>query len=299
MKGEIFDIKRFAVHDGPGIRVTAFLKGCPLGCAWCHNPEGKRPGADIRLNERACIRCGACAAACPHSAVALEAAIQIDRSKCQRCGKCAEVCPSSALSAVGYAIGAEELMLEFKKEEIFFRDNGGITLSGGDPLFQPRFTKDVLEMAKAAGYHTALETCLYAPVDIVKSLSGVVDLWIADLKLMDPLEHKRLTGVDNEPILRNYELLAGRGGEILTRIPVIPGATDSPENLRAIGRYIASVNPGGVAELMFYNPLGESKYAAYGIAGAMKGELYSGAQKKELIDMLAAAGVSKINNDKL
>ncbi len=297
MKGEIFDIKRFAVHDGPGIRATAFLKGCPLDCIWCHNPEGKRAGVDIRYNPRACIRCGACAAACPESAICLEGGIQIERTKCARCGRCALVCPASAISAAGYEIGADELIREFKKEEIFFRETGGITLSGGDPLFQPRFAKAVLEKAKEAGCHTAIETCLYAPEDVIESLIGAVDLWIADIKHLDAHEHRRLTGVENGPILSGYELLVKRGCKLLTRVPVIPGATDSPENLRAIGRYIAAVNQKGEVELMFYNSLGESKYAAYGLGGAMKGETYSAARKKEIVNLMAGTGINLVRGD--
>ncbi len=195
---------------------------------------------------------------------------------------------------MGYAIEADELIREFKKEEVFFQDTGGITLSGGDPLFQPEFAKDVLEKAKAAGYHTAVETCLYAPAGVIDSLTGVVDLWIADIKLMDPYEHERLTGVSNALILAGYELLVKKDADLLTRIPVIPGATDSIENLRAIGRYIASVNPGGAVELMFYNPLGESKYAAYGMGGQMKNRPYTPEQKTKLQDLVAATGVAKV-----
>ena len=294
MTGEIFDIKRFSVNDGPGIRCTAFLKGCPLNCIWCHNPEGKHPGPEICCLAYACINCGSCLSACGSGAVQLEGkGAVINRERCVRCGECAAVCPAAALSVKGYSMSPEELIAEFKKEQVFFKaSGGGITLSGGDPLFQPLFTKAVLEQAKANGFHTAVETCLYATAAVVGSLMKLVDLWLCDIKVMDDETHRRLTGKSNKQILSNYELLISSGCNILTRVPVIPGYTDSEENLTAIGRYVASVNPAGKVELIFYNPLGQSKYHIYGLDYELAGnKLYTDNQKEKLRELMSGTGV--------
>jgi len=297
MTGEIFDIKRFAVHDGPGIRCTAFLKGCPLACIWCHNPEGKRPGPEICCQPQACIGCGACISICPSSAIRSgEKGVVIDRERCVRCGKCAAACPADALSAKGYALSPEELVAEFEKDLVFFKTSGGgITLSGGDPLFQPTFAYAVLELAKAKGLHTAVETCLHAPAEAVEALLEVVDLWLCDIKIFDNGEHKRLTGRSNKLILSNYELLVHRERSLITRIPVIPGCTDSAENWTAIGRYAASVNPTGTVELMFYNPLGQSKYPSFGMDYRLSGSgPYTAEQQDAFREMVAATGVAAV-----
>lgn len=297
MTGEIFDIKRFAVHDGPGIRCTAFFKGCPLRCMWCHNPEGMRSGVEISCQAASCIACGACVTACPQRAIAPAASgVEIDRERCLRCEACTAVCPGHALTAKGYAVTHRVLVKEFEKEAVFFATSGGgITLSGGDPLFQPAFARAVLESAKAAGLHTAVETCLYAARESVQALLEVTDLWLCDIKLLEDEAHKRLTGCSNKLILQNYQLLLERGCALLTRIPVIPGCTDTAENLEAIGRYIASVNPRGTVELMFYNPLGQAKYKAYGMEYGLKGkEPYTAQQQKQFKEMVSAAGVAKV-----
>ncbi len=296
MTGEIFDIKRFAVHDGPGIRVTAFLKGCPLRCAWCHNPEGRRPGVEICLLKPQCVGCGACAKACPNGALVFGGAPSIRRERCIRCGMCAKACPAGAIAAKGEQITAEELVAEFSKEEIFFQtSNGGVTLSGGDPLFQPKFTAATLRLARARGYHTALETCLYAEPSVFEALLDLPDLWIVDIKLMDEEEHKKKTGRSNAPILENYRRLAASGREMLTRIPVIPGYTDSIDNLKAIGSFIAATSPIREAELMFYNPLAESKYQSYDMEyGLFRAKPYTEEQKDYYRKILAGSGVTAV-----
>lgn len=297
MTGEVFDVKRFAIHDGPGIRCTAFLKGCPLNCAWCHNPEGKRPGFEIGYFPYQCIGCGACIDVCQNGAISYDAGgIVIDRVKCMRCGKCGSVCPSKAIVTKGAEMTADALMEKFTKDEVFFQTSGGgITMSGGDPLYQPEFTVKVLRMAKEKGYHTAVDTCLYAPDDIIHMLMDLTDLWIVDLKIWDDNVHKEMTGQTNRLIFANYEKLAESGRVLLTRIPVIPGYTDARENLTALGRYIAKVNPGGKVELMFYNPLAESKYKNFNIQYTLFGTgQYTEKQQEEFRKIIAVTGACVI-----
>lgn len=297
MTGEVFDIKRFAVHDGPGIRCTAFLKGCPLGCIWCHNPEGKRSGLEVGHFPTPCIHCMLCVRACPQGAIREEAgSLVIEQGLCTRCGQCVAVCPSGAMVAKGETMTVDALMAEFAKEEVFFQaSGGGITLSGGDPLFQPGFTGQVLKAAKARGYHTAVETCLFAAGDVFDSLLSLPELWLVDLKLWDDHRHQKLTGQTNRPILRNYEQLASSGRPMLTRIPVIPGCTDDEENLCALAAYIGKTNPGGQVELMFYNPLAASKYEHYHMDDCLgRQKPYTAAQQEDFRRLVAAQGIHVI-----
>ena len=187
-------------------------------------------------------------------------------------------------------------MDELARDEVFFRTSGGgITLSGGDPLFQSKFTAEVLQIAKSKGYHTAVETCLYASSEAISELCGLVDLWLTDLKIRNDSEHKRLTGRSNRQILKNYEYLARHNHPMLTRIPVIPGCTDSNENLVDLGRYIAKTNPTAHVELMFYNPLAASKYQSYDITYLLSGSnAYTLVRQNELKTLMASTGVAKI-----
>ena len=295
MTGEIFDIKRFAVHDGPGIRCTAFLKGCPLRCIWCQNPEGLRAGTEIAYLPLQCIGCGACTGACQSGAIRLDSGgITIDRNSCTRCGACADICPTGAILPKGREISPAELVAELAKDEVFFRSsNGGITLSGGEPLFRSEFTAEVLRLAKVRGYHTAVETCLYLSTDTFRQLIDLPDLWIVDLKIWDDKAHQRMTGRSNRLILANYEQLVRSGQAVLTRIPVIPDCTDAEENLTSLGRYIAEVNPVGKVEPLFYNPLAESKYRNYGIDYPLLGTgPYTAEAQNGFRRMIAATGAN-------
>ncbi len=193
-------------------------------------------------------------------------------------------------------ITAEALVAELSKEEIFFQaSGGGITLSGGDPLFQPEFTAETLRLARAKGFHTALETCLYAAPSVLEALLDLPDLWIVDIKLMDEEEHKKKTGRSNAPILKNYERLAASGRPMLTRIPIIPGYTDSIDNLNSIGKYIAATNAKSAAEPMFYNPLAESKYKSYDMEySLLRAQPYTEEQEDYYRNIITAAGVAVI-----
>ena len=265
MDGNIIDIKRFTLHDGYGIRSTVFLKGCSLHCAWCHNPEGIENAIDLWYLPRQCIRCRGCLGSCPEGALSVqdedEPFIRINRQRCSKCGVCVEACPTGALSFDGRRLSSEEVAEILLRDRQFYEESGGgVTVSGGDPLVQHRFAEEILKSCKAAGTHTAIETCLQGSWDIVEAFLPVTDLFIVDLKLADSRMHREYTGHDNELIRENYRRLAALKRDMLTRIPLIPGVTARPEGIRAIAGFIRSCNPGGKVELINFNPLAENKY---------------------------------------
>jgi pyruvate formate lyase activating enzyme len=265
MDGNIIDIKRFTLHDGYGIRSTVFLKGCGLHCAWCHNPEGIEDGIGLWYLPRQCIRCRACLAACPEGALSADEDrdpfILIDRHRCTRCGLCVEACPTTALSFDGRRLSSDAVAEILLRDRQFYQESGGgITISGGDPLIQHRFAGEILEKCRAAGLRTAIETCLQGPWSVLESFLPITDLFIVDLKLGDAQLHREYTGHDNGLIQENYCRLAGLKPDMLTRIPLIPGITARPENIRAIARFVRGCNPGSRVELINFNPLAENKY---------------------------------------
>ena len=265
MQGIVFDIKRFAIHDGPGIRTSVFLKGCPLNCLWCQNPEGISGGITLWYFHSRCIRCGDCISSCPEKALSAHPQsshyIRIDRSLCSNCGACVKVCPSTALSFVGKRLEHEEVVEELRKDETFYKSSGGgITLTGGDPFAQTAFSRAILEEMKNSGIHTAIETCLLASRVELESLVPYVDLFLVDLKVEEATKHVEYTGASNERIKENFAWLAKNHGEIVVRIPIIPGYTDTEENLRGIGSYVAAIDPAIPIELVNFNPLARDKY---------------------------------------
>ena len=266
MQGVVFDIKRFAIHDGPGIRTSVFLKGCPLTCLWCQNPEGISQEITLWYFHSKCIRCGDCINICPENALSADVDrshyIHIDRSLCTSCGACVRVCPSTALSFVGTKMEHEDVVKELLKDETFYRSSGGgVTLTGGDPFAQTAFSRAVLKGVKVHGIHTAIETCLLTTRKDLESLLPYVDLFLVDLKVDEPTKHTEYTGASNELIKENFTWLAENHGAIVVRIPVIPGYTDSEENLKAIGSYVAGTDPRIPIELVNFNPLARDKYA--------------------------------------
>ncbi len=264
--GVVFDIKRFAIHDGPGIRTTVFLKGCPLTCACCHNPESQAPGAEVILRPGRCLRCGACLPECPTGAATLgPGGPVVDPARCLRCGDCAEACPAGARERIGRVMTAEAVVAEIARDEPFFAESGGgATFSGGEPLQQPDFLAGLLRLCREAGIHTALDTCGHAPWETVARVLPWTDLVLYDLKHPDDAAHRAFTGVSNATILANLRRLAASGPPVVVRVPVVPGFNDDDATARALAALLAELETRPPVELLPYHQLGADKYARLG-----------------------------------
>ncbi len=261
--GVLFDVKRFAIHDGPGIRTTVFLKGCPLACRWCHNPEGIRPEPEHAWRADRCTGCGECAAACPSRAITMREGRPVtDAARCTLCGRCVTACPAGAREILGRRATVREVVAEVERDTVFYETSGGgATFSGGEPLAQPAFLRGLLAACRARGIRTALDTTCHAPWEVVASVADLVDLFLCDLKHADAQAHARLTGVDNARILANVRRLAEAGRPLAIRIPVIPGLTDDAANLDATARFIASLPVVADVAILPYNEGGRAKAA--------------------------------------
>ena len=263
-RGVIFNIQTYSIHDGPGIRTTVFLKGCPLKCAWCQNPESQSAIPQLFFNSEACAGCGKCLMVCPEGAIRLDQGKSwTNRDICKNTGKCAEICPNEARDIVGRYVTAGEVIKEVAEDKVFYeRSGGGVTLGGGEPLSSPEFSTSLLKLLKKAGIHTALDTCGYAKWEIIKQIFQYVDLVLYDIKHMDPAAHRLYTGVSNEIILENArKIYQELHTPILARIPVIPGFNDSIENIEATGKFItAELGTATEVHLLPYHKLGEMKY---------------------------------------
>ena len=262
MTGIIFDVKRFAVHDGGGLRSTLFLKGCPLRCPWCQNPEGMELRPSLWYSPGECLGCGTCVAVCPENALTLGERVHVERTKCVLCGICEDRCPGGALQHMGREISAREGAELLLRDKVFFGERGGVTLSGGEAMFQWEFAAEVLRLCKEAGADTAIESCLLAPREAMEAMLAVTDHFLIDIKFLDPELHRKHLGADNRIILQNFELLVSQKADVLVRTPLIPGYTATEENIRGIARYIRSVDEDIRYELWNFNPLCRSKYAA-------------------------------------
>jgi pyruvate formate lyase activating enzyme len=266
VSGFIFNIQRFSLHDGPGIRTTVFLKGCFLDCAWCHNPESGDGEPEIAYYADKCVLCGACAAVCPEKLHRIhDAAHTFIRSGCTRCGVCAEACVAGALSLIGRKITAGEALEEVKKDEAFYANSGGgMTISGGEPFYQSGFTLALLRLARQNGLHTCVETCGATSFDILREAAAVTDLFLYDYKETDPEKHKEFTGLSNAGILENLEKLDALGSRIVLRCPIIPGCNDREDHFRGIGDTANRLRGLIRIDLEPYHPLGISKAAGIG-----------------------------------
>jgi len=278
--GQVFDIKHYAVHDGPGIRITIFLKGCPLNCVWCHSPESQSRSPELLTNQEKCIGCGTCVKACPVDAV--KGPGEIDRKACNVCGACAEVCYANAIEIIGREKTIEQVLAEVEKDrDLLMVSGGGVTLSGGEPMAQPEFTLELLKHLKQEGYHTALDTSGYAPWVKLKQALDYTDLVLYDLKHMDSSKHQQYTGVKNELILENLDRISDHGKRIWVRVPLIPGVNDDEEHIKTLIEYVRDLN---VERTFFlpYHEIGVPKYEALNRVYNYSGEPHSLDRLKEI-----------------
>ncbi|MCF0121259.1 MAG: glycyl-radical enzyme activating protein [Oscillospiraceae bacterium] len=281
LTGKFYDIQGFSVHDGPGIRLTLFMKGCPLRCLWCHSPESQEFPTELNWMEVKCVgveKCGECLHVCPHDAISLgkkKAAltgdgeitlVKVDRHKCDNCGKCAEACTSKALYMCGTDYTVDEIMQRVHRDVPFFkRSGGGVTISGGECLCQPEFLIEVLKRCKAEGIHTAVDTTGFQKWEIIEQVLPYTDLFLYDIKGMDSALHKQVTGVPNELILENARKIAAAGGKFQIRIPTIPMVNDSVEAYDAMGKFICELGDAvEIVQLLPYHNLGVVKWERLG-----------------------------------
>lgn len=274
-EGKIFKIKRFSVHDGPGIRTSVFLKGCPLNCIWCHSPEGISPDISIWYNKNLCIACSQCVQSCPNDALELimnaEPYIKIDRKLCNLTGECVKNCPSNAIQFTGSISTVSGIINEVEKDILYYETSGGgVTLTGGEPLYQPEFSAEILEACRKRQIHTAIETCLFCEKDAINRIIDFMDLFIVDMKLFDPIQHKYYTGKSNEIIKENFRYIAGFDKDILVRIPLIEDITNTDDNLNAIIKFVRDINNKIPIEKISFNPLAENNYKKLGIPFLLK-----------------------------
>lgn len=280
-KATIFDIQKFSVHDGPGIRTTVFFKGCPLKCKWCFSPESQKKHPEVSVSSKSCIgseKCGECLTVCP---LAKESALQvkegivqgIDRSKCSNCLECARACPNNTLKTFGKKYTVRELLQIVTKDSAFYGDGcGAVTCTGGDPLLQYGFIKEFFQECRRYRIHTCLESEMYCSREVLEGVFPYVNLWITDIKAIDSNEHKRLTGTSNERILDNIKFLVDKGADIIIRTPVVPLNNDSERNIRGIAQFVSEELDNRIAQyqLLPYRTLGADKYESLGMVNELK-----------------------------
>ncbi|MDO9534925.1 MAG: glycyl-radical enzyme activating protein [Bacillota bacterium] len=297
VEGMIFNVQHYCIHDGPGIRTTVFMKGCPLRCLWCQNPESHSMCHQIFFTAEKCAGCGKCIPACPIGAIHIQDGKAVtNRNLCQSCGVCTTVCLHEARNMMGTRVSAGEVFNKIEQDKIFYEESGGgATLSGGEPLFQSEFAASVLSLCKKAGIHTALETSGYARWDILQLVLPYVDLLLFDLKHMDPSEHQKCTGVSNELIKDNViRIYHQQKKPVIIRIPVIPGYNDSLENIEATAEFVACKLGASVpVNLLPFHRLGESKNERMGVQGLLFNSIPPSEQHlKELKEIFVSHGLT-------
>lgn len=270
-RGGVFNIQHYSIHDGPGIRTTVFLKGCPLRCLWCQNPESQVSQAELFFDSAKCKACGTCAPVCPTSAIEIrDGRLWTNRQLCRGSGRCAAVCPNEARHLMGREMTAGEVFKEVNGDAIFYQQSGGgVTLSGGDPVSQPKFSTDLLRLCKEAGLHTAIDTCGHIEWETLRTMLEWVDLVLLDLKHMDSSKHKELTGVANDWILENARRICHElSVPLWVRVPIIPGYNDSIENIASTAGFVArQLGPSVRMNLLPYHTMGETKYERLEVQG--------------------------------
>jgi pyruvate formate lyase activating enzyme len=268
MNGFVFNIQKYSLHDGPGIRTTVFLKGCPLRCWWCHNPEGMSPDPEILVAEGRCTACGRCRDACPQDGVrpaCRDAVVQSVPPSCVRCGACVEACPTQARQLLGRQMTATEVVTEIEKDHIFYDDShGGVTCSGGEPLLQTPFLLELLRACRQREIDTAVDTTGFAGQDALLAVARWTNLFLYDIKILDDTRHRQYTGVSNASILENLKLLGQEHGNIWVRVPIVPGLNDAHGDLEATVRFAASVPGVKQVNLLTYHHTGAYKFSRLG-----------------------------------
>jgi len=291
--GVIFDVQRFSLHDGPGLRTDVFFKGCSLHCAWCCNPESQRPAPELSVFVANCIGCGECVHVCPQRALSLVGGRVVRNEEvCDQCGLCETACPAGALRMIGRTVTAGQVLHEVLRDAAFYAPgSGGLTLTGGEPTLQPEFAAALLRLAKVEGLHTALETCGQASWSVFESLLPYLDLVLYDVKHMDPQQHRLATGSSNECILDNVRRLVAVGTRVILRMPLIPGLNTEESNLQQVAAFAAGL---GIQEVhvLPYHALGKPKYRALG-RGYMLDEItpMKNEQAETLADVMRAYGL--------
>lgn len=259
--GLVSNIQKYSLHDGPGIRTTVFLKGCPLNCSWCHNPESISRQSEIMVAENRCLRCGECRVACPHGSEAAEAGALPPRMEhCDWCGACVEACPTGGRRIIGQEQSVGELLEVIEQDRIYYEDSGGgVTFSGGEPLLQFEFLREMLLACRERRVPTVVDTCGFAPEEDLLEIARLAGLFLYDLKLMDDAKHRRYTGVSNARILSNLQALGARHEQLWIRVPIIPGVNDGEDELGAIARFAAGIPHVRQVNLLPYHRTGLPK----------------------------------------
>lgn len=270
MKGTIFDIKKYAIHDGPNIRTTIFFKGCPLSCGWCHNPEGIEPSVELLWKDESCVGCSSCIDACQKNALKMESSgLERNTARCRTCLDCVNTCPALAHEATGKKMSLREVQSEIRKDLIFYdQSKGGVTLSGGEPLMQPRFLVALLQWCGELGIHRAVDTCCSVKKDHLLLTAEETDLFLVDIKHMDDEKHRRYTGVSNQLILDNIRALAEKGNHLRFRIPLIEGVNSDDENIAQTGTFIKSLGIDTQVDLLPYHSIAAGKYKKLGLVNS-------------------------------
>lgn len=295
----MFDVKRYSLHDGPGIRVSVHLKGCPLSCLWCHNPESQDFSPRPLFRKDRCVACEACVSACPNGAVApLVSRLETDVSLCQGAGECAKVCPSGAREICGREMTACGVMRDALKERVFFdQSGGGVTITGGEPMSQPAFVMELLEECKRNEIHTALDTSGFAGESAVMDTVPLTDLYLYDVKIMDPGKHREYTGVDNDIILSNLKKLGERGASIHARMPFIPGVNADDKNVLATAEFLSGVKGLRLLHLLPYHTAAEDKHDRWGMEYRLRGTFPPTEQSlRRAAEIVESKGVKAIYN---
>ena len=283
IKGQVFNIQHFSTEDGPGVRTTVFLQGCPLRCLWCANPESQKAVRQLAHRAPICVKCGMCIRNCPNQALSVkDGAISIDRGKCVSCGTCTQVCPSHAMFFYGEEKTIDKVFEEVMKDKGFYETSGGgVTCSGGEAMLQPEFVAELFRRCKEEEIHTTLDTCGQFPSENIEKVLPYTDLVLYDIKHMDTEKHREYTGFGNELILENLKKIHEYPVKIFIRIPVIPGYNDSEENLAATAEFVKELDPSLHVDLLPYHRFGLGKYKMLDMPYLLEGVSSPDAEQKE------------------